>query len=209
MAPHMVCRLLLGALLLHTCTGHLPTQALRIRNQPNIRQRLRFRQGNERCFRVKSSGDSASGAGDVVSKYFGYWNERKMGSAIDLFDERIQYEDTLYPGKFEGKDSLKSHLLNVAAALPDNFNFVLDDLAVSPPNSEGVTNVGVQWHVGLDDGTPLPFTRGCSMYKVNSEGLIIFGFDVPEPVAKTGNISLGILKAVSGILKYLQKNKQQ
>jgi len=140
--------------------------------------------------------------------YFDRWNRREMDQAVSLFADEVEYEDTLYPGKFKGKEKLKGHLKQIADVLPENFEFVLDDLAIAPPDSRGVTNVGVQWHVGLDDGTPLPFTRGCSMYKVNSEGKIIFGFDVPEPVAKTGNISLAILKAVSSILKLLANDKK-
>ncbi|GAB5355700.1 hypothetical protein AAMO2058_000228100 [Amorphochlora amoebiformis] len=145
-----------------------------------------------------SGSEEVRDPGEVIRKYFQCWNERRMEDAIGLFDESLSYEDTLYPGKFEGKNSLKGHLYSIAGAVPD-------DLAVAPYDEKGIANVGVQWHVGLDDGTALPFTRGCSMYKVDRNGRIVFGFDVPEPVAKTGNISLGILKAVSGILKLLNR----
>ena len=38
--------------------------------------------------------------------------------------------------------------------------------------------VGVQWHVE-NDGQPLPFTRGCSIYKVDLESYAIgFSYDL-------------------------------
>jgi hypothetical protein len=65
--------------------------------------------------------------------------------------------------------------------LPASFVFVLDEVA------DGGAVVGVQWHVerikpGEASGTPLPFARGCSVYKADpATGLITSGFDVPEP----------------------------
>ena len=128
----------------------------------------------------------------IVEEYFNYWNERDMESAINLFDVDCTYEDTLYPGVFAGKETLKKHLFSVADSLPLSFKFCLD---VVSEDKNG--NIGVQWHVENDD-KPLPFTRGCSMYKVDMKSLkITSGFDVPEPVAKSGAFSLFILKSAS------------
>jgi len=147
---------------------------------------------------------SMASPGDIVSSYFECWNRRDMEAAIALFDENnLRYEDTLYPKVFTEKEQLKRHLLGIAAVLPGNFEFILDDLSVASPNEAGVSHVGVQWHVGLSDGVELPFTRGCSFYKVSAEGKIIYGFDVPEPVAKTGDITIAILRLVSPLLKMI------
>lgn len=127
----------------------------------------------------------------TISRYFQYWNARDMNGAIELFDDDCVYEDTLYPTVFRGREQLKAHLYNVATALPESFKFVIDSF--SEDTSTG--NVGIQWHVE-SDGTSLPFTRGCSMYTVDSNGLITKGFDVPEPVVKSGSISLQLLKSV-------------
>ena len=137
---------------------------------------------------------------DIVEDYFNYWNERDMTSAIELFDENCVYEDTLYPNVFQGKATLQSHLFSVAASLPVSFKFCLDFV------SEDVNgNIGVQWHVENDD-KPLPFTRGCSMYKVDLKTMkITYGFDVPEPVAKSGAFSLFILKSASGFIEEPRK----
>ena len=131
----------------------------------------------------------------VVEDYFNFWNLRDMTSAIELFDVDCTYEDTLYPGVFQGQATLKNHLFSVADSLPGSFRFCLD---VVSEDDNG--NIGVQWHVENDD-KPLPFTRGCSMYKVDLKTLkITSGFDVPEPVAKSGAFSLFILKSASGFI---------
>lgn len=71
-----------------------------------------------------------------------------MAEAIDLFTEDCQYEDTLYPKAFQGKENLRKHLLKVADALPDSFGFVLDEI------SDGGNTIGVQWHVSSDGKSP-------------------------------------------------------
>jgi hypothetical protein len=143
---------------------------------------------------LRAQKKSTSGK-DVVEEYFNYWNLRDMDSAISLFDADCTYEDTLYPGVFQGRETLKKHLFSVADSLPTSFKFCLD---VVSEDKNG--NIGVQWHVENDD-KPLPFTRGCSMYKVNMKSMkITEGFDVPEPVAKSGAFSLFILKSASGFI---------
>ena len=111
------------------------------------------------------------------------------------FTADCEYEDTLYPKKFKGRDQLQTHLYNVAAAVPKSFEFRIDEISCDEKGG----NVGIQWHVE-SNGTPLPFTRGCSMYRVNREGLISYGFDVPEPTLKTGSLSLFILQLASKLI---------
>jgi hypothetical protein len=138
---------------------------------------------------------SPKGISDKINLYFESWNKRDMATAIGLFAEDCIYEDTLYPGEFRGKDSLEKHLLNVANSLPSSFAFKVDSLAVD----EKAGKVGVQWHVE-SNGETLPFTRGTSMYSFNNQGLISQGFDVPEPVVKSGSVSLSILKFAKNII---------
>jgi len=112
----------------------------------------------------------------------------------------------------------------VADALPESFAFVVDEVA------DGGDTVGVQWHVEAD-GEPLPFTRGCSVcaaasdyerldarrerhreaasprrasirYTANADGLLLTGFDVPEPAPiKPGGAGLALLSLASKIIK--------
>eukprot|EP00613_Pedinella_sp_CCMP2098_P055662 CAMPEP_0171896252 /NCGR_PEP_ID=MMETSP0992-20121227/47473_1 /TAXON_ID=483369 /ORGANISM="non described non described, Strain CCMP2098" /LENGTH=227 /DNA_ID=CAMNT_0012524241 /DNA_START=281 /DNA_END=961 /DNA_ORIENTATION=+ len=112
-------------------------------------------------------------ASAAVQRYFDAWNRRDMKEACAQFAEECAYEDTQYASSFVGKEALEAHLNRVAEALPPTFQFCIDDLA------DGGSVVGVQWHVE-NQGKPLPFTRGCSMYRVDpSSGLLVSGFDVP------------------------------
>lgn len=84
----------------------------------------------------------------------------------------------------------------MADALPDSFEFVVDEMA----DGGDAGTVGVQWHVE-SDGKPLPFTRGSSMYKVDRRASkISYGFDVPEPTVKSGSVSLAILTVAGKLL---------
>lgn len=127
---------------------------------------------------------------EVIQKYFDLWNNRDIESASELFADSCIFEDTLYNGPFEGKTALRCHLLNVAASVPDSFKVIVDEIAEDMSSGK----VGVRWHVEADEKV-LPFTRGASMYQVDtSTGLIVKGFDVPEPVLKSGSLNLAILK---------------
>lgn len=117
-----------------------------------------------------------------------------MDTACDQFAEDCEYDDTQYADAFEGKTALRKHLLRVSDALPPTFQFCIDDVA------DGGDTVGVQWHVE-NNGQPLPFTRGCSMYKANAQGKLVSGFDVPEPAPfKPGSASLLLLGVASKII---------
>ncbi|GMI46908.1 hypothetical protein TrCOL_g2576 [Triparma columacea] len=144
------------------------------------------------------STNEASIADECVRAYFQAWNTRDMESAVALFSDDTVYEDTQYSKAFKGKTELRKHLNKVAKALPSTFEFVVD--ATSASLNDGSVNVGVQWHVE-NDGSPLPFTRGCSMYVVEG-GEIISGFDVPEPAPfKQGNFGLGVLSVASKLIE--------
>ena len=136
----------------------------------------------------------------AVNSYFESWNKRDMISAVSVFADDCEYEDTLYPDVFKSKVALEKHLINVASALPSSFLFIIDNLSVA----EDKLTVGVQWHLE-SEGKVLPFTRGASMYVFNAEGYIIKGFDVPEPVIKSGSISLQILKSAKTIIQEPQR----
>ncbi|GMH61163.1 hypothetical protein TrRE_jg12706 [Triparma retinervis] len=137
---------------------------------------------------------SAKAAEDLVRSYFSFWNDRDMSSAVLLFSEDVEYEDTQYPSAFRGRSDLSRHLDMVSRSLPPTFSFVVDLLSSSA--SPGNVTVGVQWHVE-NEGRDLPFARGCSMYVVEG-GEIKRGFDVPEPAPiKQGNFGLGVLSVAS------------
>ena len=87
-----------------------------------------------------------------------------------------------------------------------SFRFVVDEIAVGGA-ADGGGAIGVQWHVEAgESGEPLPFTRGSSVYRcVGQDGgsgpsRIVPGFDMPEPVVKSGGASLALLSLVSKLL---------
>lgn len=142
-----------------------------------------------------SSPTSEGRAAIAIRKYFDAWNRRDMETACAQFADECSYEDTQYAGAFTGKEALKSHLFKVADALPPTFEFCIDEVA------DGGDTVGVQWHVE-NGGVELPFTRGCSMYKADPQtGLLVSGFDVPEPAPfKPGSASLALLSVASKVI---------
>lgn len=58
-------------------------------------------------------------------------------------------------------------------------------------------------HVELTNGTKIPFSRGASFYRVNSEGKIVFGRDLVESLPKAGDAAFGVMKAVVPLLRML------
>lgn len=117
-------------------------------------------------------------------KYFAAWNRRDIEGAVALFDEDTTYDDTAFPKPFSGKDAVKKHFLLCAECFPDTFTFEVDNVVDSRDT------VCVKWHVA-DNGEQLPFTRGCSFYKINDKGKIADGIDFVEPaVFKPGGVEL-------------------
>ena len=130
---------------------------------------------------------------NIVEKYFDGWNRRDMNNAIDYFSDNCVYQDLQYDTPFSGKVELEKHLLNVASCLPSSFQFKVDNLVAMPDRNSktnsGKQKIGVRWHVESED-KELFFTKGCSFYTTDENGLIQSGVDIPEPaVVKKGAIS--------------------
>jgi ketosteroid isomerase-like protein len=122
----------------------------------------------------------------AVEKYFDAWNARDMKRAVSQFKEDCYVRDLQYDGAFSNRDELERHLLRCKDCLPSSFNFVIDDIAITSQKA------GVLWHVE-NNGEPLSFTRGCSFYTFDRNGLIQTGFDIPEKAPP----KTGFLKTVS------------
>jgi ketosteroid isomerase-like protein len=115
-------------------------------------------------------------------QYFAAWNERDMVKACSLFSEDCEYDDTAFPLPFVGKDDLEKHLRICADCFPSTFRFSVDEQIVGKDG-----NIFVRWHVE-NNGLELPFTRGCSFYRIQN-GKITKGTDFVEPpVLKMGAV---------------------
>jgi ketosteroid isomerase-like protein len=107
-------------------------------------------------------------------QYFAAWSKRDMELAVSMFADTVTYDDTAFPEAFSGKENARKHLLKCADAFPAAFTFEVDDLI------NGGDRIAVLWHVN-NGGEPLPFTRGCSFYELDSKGRIQDGIDFVEP----------------------------
>jgi ketosteroid isomerase-like protein len=107
-------------------------------------------------------------------QYFAAWSKRDMELAVSMFADTVTYDDTAFPEAFSGKENVRKHLLKCADAFPAAFTFEVDDLI------NGGDRIAVLWHVN-NGGEPLPFTRGCSFYELDSKGRIQDGIDFVEP----------------------------
>lgn len=122
---------------------------------------------------------------------------------MDQFADECAYEDTKFPGPFEGKAVIERHFRLLADSSSTNEVVVLDDKAVSVDGDK----IGVKYHLEVD-GKVLPDSRHCAFFTViqnddeKGEGgqFIQSAFDIVEPASKTGNIDLAVLSAVSKLL---------
>ena len=119
-------------------------------------------------------------------QYFDAWNRRDMLAAVSVFAENVEYEDTAFPEPFVGKQRLQKHLFKCADAFPDNFQIIIDAVAVD------TTSAVVEWHMENGDDEALPFTQGTSFYKLDGKSQkIIQGIDFIEPaVVKPAGLGL-------------------
>jgi ketosteroid isomerase-like protein len=117
----------------------------------------------------------------IVEECYEAWNRRDMKAAIDCFSSTFEYQDSQYFGAFSKKQELLRHFSEQADLLPSDSRIVVENIAVCPNTG----NIGTQWHVERKrDGSIVPFTRGCSFYTTNNDGLISSGFRVSEMLVK-------------------------
>jgi len=117
----------------------------------------------------------------IVERCYDAWNQRKMSDAADCFADKFTYDDGQYIGSISKKSDLEKSFQRGAKVLPPRTVVVVDHIAKCPTSG----NIGTQWHVEKEDGSVVPFTRGCSFYTVDREsGLIKTGFKVSEMIVK-------------------------
>jgi ketosteroid isomerase-like protein len=106
---------------------------------------------------------ASSGAGDceeLVRELWKRFDTGKFRDASSLFADHAVYHDTLYAKPFEGKQKIEKHFEKMEKSFAENLSYILDDVSAAE------TSAGVRWHVELESGAPLPFSRGASTYKV-------------------------------------------
>lgn len=134
----------------------------------------------------------------LVRSLWTCFNSGAFSNATSLFGADAVYHDTLYPKPFEGRPKINKHLLAMESAFENGLVYVVDELAASS------TSVGCRWHVELENGSHLPFSRGASMYKVGHEHgklVLMEAWDFPEPSFKAASILLPVLSVAVKLLR--------
>lgn len=146
----------------------------------------------------ESPSDTPAQCEQLVRQLWHCFNSGSFSNATALFAADAVYHDTLYSKPFEGRSQINYHLVAMESAFEAGLVYVVDDLAASS------TSAGCRWHVELENGTPLPFSRGASTYKVGREGgklVLLEAWDFPEPSIKAASILLPVLSVAVKLLR--------
>lgn len=128
-------------------------------------------------------------------------NRRDVEGAIAQVDEGCVYQDLNFPKPFEGRATVREMFEDTLSRVPDDFEFVIDDIAGDS------LAAGLTWHVELS-GITFPNTRGASFYRLSPDSnLIVFGRDVVESPIKPGKVAFVIIKAVTPLARWWLKPK--
>ena len=140
----------------------------------------------------------------VIQSFGEALNRRDIAAAIDFIDDECIYEDCNFPQPFLGKEAIREIFEEYCQNLPDDLQYVIDDL------TEGAQNaVGVLWHVELD-GIPFPNGRGVSFYRVSEKtGKLVFARDLVEPPIKPGKVSFLIIRLLTPLIRLFLKDKKK
>jgi len=139
------------------------------------------------------SSSSAAAAETMLRQFYGAYNAGDAAGATACMAEACAYHDTVFPEPFFGRLAVRGHFERTFAALGPAVKFCVDAVAASP---DGLS-AGVKWHCELDDGTPLPNSRGVSFYEFErGTGLVLGARDCVEPAIKPGGAALVLLRAV-------------
>lgn len=150
--------------------------------------------------------DAATEAGELIAGFWAACSGGQFTRVLPLFAEDAVYNDTLYAAPFVGRGAIESHLRDMESAIPPGLVFVLDEMAPSP------ARVGARWHVETRKGSPVPFSRGASMYSVenvNGTVLISEAWDFVETPFKVAGLVLPLVRAVSTVLNLLPGSKEK
>ena len=138
-------------------------------------------------------------ASQLIKAMYAAINRRDLDAAMTYIDERCVYEDLNFPKTFTGKAGVRSLFEDSINRVPNDFIFVIDDIAGDD------YAVGIRWHVELD-GITFPNTRGASFYRISTDSeLLIFGRDVVEPPVKLGKAAFVIIRAVTPLARRFLK----
>ncbi|KAI3822251.1 hypothetical protein L1987_09838 [Smallanthus sonchifolius] len=173
----------------------------------NHRMQLRMKPGNEsKRYKTKimSSliiGDSDTGPdptpADTIKQFYKCMNEKNPKRVENYLSDDCFFEDYSFPKPFTGKKEVVHFLKQLMTGMGENVEFHVSHIY------EGGDDLiaGVNWHLEWKN-KQVPFTRGCSLYRLTREGerLTIRNAQVfVESPIKPGDLFLVFLKMVTSL----------
>ncbi len=138
----------------------------------------------------------------LVQSMYEAINRRDIPAALDLVDEDCIYQDLNFSQPFRGKEAVEQLLEQSCQSVPDDLQFVIDDLTTGDPMAAGVL-----WHVELD-GIPFPNSRGVSFYRLSEKtGKLVLARDLVEPPIKPGKAAFLLIRLVTPLVRRLLKRQ--
>jgi len=148
---------------------------------------------------VPEEGAASSLATKQVLELYSALDRRDMATVDSILSPDVYYHDLgLYNDAFEDYDALKA-FFTAWADFPEDVSIVPDDYT-----TDGRGAVSIVWHVEVG-GIPMPFSRGCSFYKVDDDGRVVFGRDVVEFLIKTGDATFPIMGAMMPVVRMMPR----
>ena len=120
------------------------------------------------------------------------YNNRDLDTFITYFHQDCEYEDTMFPRPFIGKEEIQRELRLQASSMP--YQIIVDNIAVAN------NKTAILYHLeDTDKGTVVADSRHCAFYTLE-QNLITSVFVTVEPTSKKGPDNLAVLTIASKIL---------
>ncbi|KAK9828791.1 hypothetical protein WJX72_002086 [[Myrmecia] bisecta] len=143
---------------------------------------------------------SSRTAKEVVTEFYSNYNAGNVDGIMGLMADNCEYHDMIYAEAFRGKREVRAFFDKAVATIPSDLKFRIDAISDHDPRF-----VGLKWHCDID-GHEFPFSRGCSFYEVNEQGLIVSGRDLVESAVKPGGAALQALRLLAPLVRMLGPN---
>ncbi|XP_076905054.1 uncharacterized protein LOC143560693 [Bidens hawaiensis] len=168
---------------------------------------LRMKMGNEnkrynmRYMPLVMIGDSGVTSeltpSDTIKEFYKCMNEKNVKRLESYLADDCFFEDYSFPKPFKGKKEVIRFLKQLTTGMGPNVEFHVSDIY----EGGGDLIAGVNWHLEWKN-KQVPFTRGCSVYRLTREGerlrirnALVF---VESPI-KPGDLFLVLLKIVTSL----------
>ncbi|KAI3792398.1 hypothetical protein L2E82_06275 [Cichorium intybus] len=134
---------------------------------------------------------------NTVRQFYKYMNEKNLKQLENYISNDCFFEDYSFPKPFNGKKEVLRFLEQLITGMGQNIEFHVAHIY----EGDDDLIVGVNWHLEWKN-RQVPFTRGCSLYRLTREGerlMIRKGQVFVESPIKPGDLFLKLLKIVTSL----------